>query len=303
MPPTHIQSFRNRLRCLEDELKTMLRSLTVRGAILYAGLAFLIPVFFLHDHASAQSRFEADYVVSFARITVGNIAVTADIDSAAYAISASGRVGGAIRLLANGEGHLTTRGTITSDRPAPTNFVFKIDSTDDPVDIKMVIEDGNVTELAALPPSGDGVPINDAHRQGILDPLTAILIPAGDIGDGLTKEACERTLPVFDGRQRYDLKLAFKRLDKVTANKGYAGPVVVCSLSYRPIAGHRVSTPFIKYLSESREAEIAFAPVAGARLLAPFRLVVANLLANLSVQANRFEATMQASSNSNLSGP
>jgi hypothetical protein len=181
--------------------------------------------------------------------------------------------------------------------------VFKIDSTDDPVDIKMMIEDGNVTELAALPPSGDGVPINDAHRQGILDPLTAILIPAGDIGDGLTKEACERTLPVFDGRQRYDLKLAFKRLDKVTANKGYAGPVVVCSLSYRPIAGHRVSTPFIKYLSESRETEIAFAPVAGARLLAPFRLLVANLLANLSVQANRFEATMQASSNSNPSGP
>jgi hypothetical protein len=79
--------------------------------------------------------------------------------------------------------------------------------------------------------------------------------------------------------------------------------VVVCSLSYRPIAGHRVSTPFIKYLSESRETEIAFAPVAGTRLLAPFRLVVANLLANLSVQANRFEATMQASSNSNPSGP
>ena len=100
----------------------MFRSLTVRGAILYAGLALVTPVFFLHDHAHAQTKFEADYVVSFARITVGNIAVTADIDSAAYAISASGRVGGAIRLLANGEGHLTTRGTITSGRPAPTHF-------------------------------------------------------------------------------------------------------------------------------------------------------------------------------------
>lgn len=281
----------------------MFRSPTVQSAILYAGLALLTPVFFLYDHAHAQTKFEADYVVSFARIAVGNVAVTADIDSAAYAISASGRVGGAIRLLANGEANWTTRGIITSGRPAPTNFVFKIDSADDPVDIKMAIEDGNVTELAALPPSGDGVLINDAHRQGILDPLTAILIPAADIGDGLTKEACQRTLPVFDGRQRYDLKLAFKRLDKVMANKGYAGPVVVCSVSYQPIAGHRMSTPLLKYLSESREIEIVFAPVAGTRLLAPFRLLVASLLANLSVQANRFEATMQAPSNSNPSGP
>jgi len=195
------------------------RSLTAQGAIVCAGLVLLAPVFLLHDHAHAQTRFEADYVISFAPITVGNVAVTADIDSAAYAISANGRVGGAIRLLANGEGNLTTRGTITNSRPAPTNFALKINSTDDPVDVKMVIEDGNVTELAALPPSGDGVPIADEHRQGILDPLTAFLIPAGDIGDGLTKEACQRTLPVFDGRQRYDLKLAFKRFDKVTANK------------------------------------------------------------------------------------
>jgi len=284
----------------------MFRSLTAQGGILYAGLALLTPVFLPYDHAHAQTRFEADYVISFARITVGNVAVTADIDSAAYAISANGRVGGAIRLLANGEGNLTTRGTITNSRPAPTNSALKVNSTDDPVDVKMVIEDGNVTELAALPPTGDGVPIDDGHRQGILDPLTALLVPAGDIGDGLTKEACQRTLPVFDGRQRYNLTLAFKRLDKVTAKKGYAGPVVVCSMSYRPFAGHRVSAPLVKYLSESRDIEIAFAPVAGARLLAPFRLLVANSLANLLVQANRFESTIgaaPASSNSNPSAP
>jgi hypothetical protein len=36
------------------------------------------------------------------------------------------------------------------------------------------------------------------------------------------KEGCRRTLPIFDGHQRYDLKLAFKRMDKMTAEKGYA---------------------------------------------------------------------------------
>ena len=54
-------------------------------------------------------------------------------------------------------------------------------------------------------------------------------------------------------------------MDKVTAEKGYAGPVVVCSAGYEPIAGHRASTPLVKYVSEGREMEIALAPVANTR--------------------------------------
>jgi hypothetical protein len=111
-------------------------------------------------------------------------------------------------------------------------------------------------------------------------------------GEGLSQEACRHTLPIFDGHQRYDLKLAFKRLDKVTAEKGYAGPVVVCSVSYEPIAGHRANIPLVKYLSEGREMEIALAPIAGMSLLAPFRLSVVSTLANLMIEANRFETSM-----------
>ena len=86
----------------------------------------------------------------------------------------------------------------------------------------------------------DRVPVTEANRQGIVDPLTALLFSAAAAGEGLSQEACRRTLPIFDGHQRYDL-LAFKRMDKMTAEKGYAGPVVVCSVGYEPIAGHRAN--------------------------------------------------------------
>jgi len=135
------------------------------------------------------------------------------------------------------------------------------------------------------------VPVTNSNRQGIVDPLTALLFSAAAAGEGMSQEAC-RTLPIFDGHQRYDLKLAFKRMDKVTAEKGYAGPVVVCSVSYEPIAGHRANIPLIKYLSEGREMEIALAPIAGTRLVAPFRLSVVSMLANLMIEANRFETIM-----------
>ena len=46
-----------------------------------------------------------------------------------------------------------------------------------------------------------------------------------------------------------------------------------------------------KYLSEGREMEIVLAPVAVTRLLAQFRLSVVSMLANLVIEANRFEAT------------
>jgi hypothetical protein len=154
-----------------------------------------------------------------------------------------------------------------------------------------------------VPPKSDRVPVTQANRQGIVDPLTAMLFSAAAAGKGLSQDVCRHTLPIFDGQQRYDLKLAFKRMDKVTAEKGYAGPVVVCSVSYEPIAGHRASTPLVKYLSEGREMELALAPVAGTRLLAPFRMLVVSALANLVIEANQFEATAQPPDVSTVADP
>ena len=172
-----------------------------------------------------------------------------------------------------------------------TTFTSKLVSNTGNSDVTMALQEGDVRELAASPPpSSDLVPVTDANRRSIVDPLTAMLFSAAATDDGLSQGACRHTLPIFDGQQRYDLKLAFKRLDKVKAEKGYAGPVVVCSVSYEPIAGHRASTPLVKYLSEGREMEIALAPIAGTRLLAPFRLSVVSMLANLVIEANQFES-------------
>jgi hypothetical protein len=205
----------------------------------------------------------------------------------------------------DGEPSFSTHGTIKDGYPVPTTFTSKIVSDAETSDVTMVLDEGSVKELAATvpPPKSDRVPVTQTNRQGIVDPLTAVLFSAAAAGEGLARDVCRHTLPIFDGQQRYDLKLAFKRMDKVTAEKGYAGPVVVCSVSYEPIAGHRPSTPLIKYLSEGREMEIAFAPVAGTRLLAPFRMLVESALANLVIEANQFEVTVQPSDASTVADP
>jgi hypothetical protein len=256
----------------------------------FAGVALLAFVA-TADLAHAQAKLEASYTISVARIPVGSASTTLTLGPGSYAISASGRASAVLRILASGDGTLAARGTIKDGKASPLSFTSKTSQDDDTLEVAMTFEDGVVKELkaSAPQPSADRLELSDVHRRGVLDPLSALLIPATAAGDGLTQDACRRTLPVFDGRRRFDLKLTFKRMDKVQADKGYAGPVVVCAMTFVPIAGHRSSSTIMKYLSDGRDMEIALAPVAGTRMLAPFRVTVFNMLGNLVLQADRFE--------------
>jgi hypothetical protein len=269
----------------------MFRSRAAQTTILAANSALALITATAGDRAHGEGNLDASYTISFARLPVGEITATAVFGQSEYAISARARAGGVMKVLSvEGDGSFTTRGTIKDGHPVPTNFASKIVSNTETSDVTMALDDGSVKELTATPPpSQDRVPVTTANRRGIVDPLTAVLFSAATAGETLSQEACRRTLPIFDGHQRYDFKLAFKRMDKVTAEKGYAGPVVVCSVNYEPIAGHRASMPLVKYLSENRDMEMALAPIAGTRLLAPFRLSVVSMLANLTIEANRFE--------------
>jgi Protein of unknown function (DUF3108) len=106
----------------------------------------------------------------------------------------------------------------------------------------------------------------------------------------LTPDACKRKLAIFDGRQRADIELVFKRMDRVHADKGYQGPAVVCTVLYKPIAGHRPERPGIKYLVETREMEMWLAPISGTRLLVPFRFSVPTPFGLGVLQATYFVA-------------
>ena len=250
--------------------------------------------------AQAQGTLTAGYTISVARIPVGKLAWSADIGADSYDIAGSGEASGIASFLASGKGTLATRGTVTDGRLSPTEFSSDITEDGGKLRQTMRLEQGNVTELTIDPPAPaadpDRVALTAAHQQGVVDPLTAWLVPAAGAGagDGLGREACERTLPVFDGQKRYDLKLAFRRMDKAKADKGYQGPALVCAVTLQPIAGHRPASSTVTFLAGGRDIELWLAPVAGTRLLAPIRVQVANMLGNIVVQAVEFQATAQS---------
>jgi hypothetical protein len=198
-----------------------------------------------------------------------------------------------MRFVVSGEGAMRTTGAVVDGKLVPASFVLGTAHDEEHDAVKMTIAGGDVKDLTAETnvPQEERVPVTDADRKGILDPLTAMLIPMEGAGDMVAADACRRTLPIFDGRRRFDLALSFKRIDQVKADTGYAGPAVVCAVAFHPIAGHRPGSALLKYLTGGRDIELTFAPIAGTRLLAPFRLAISSLLGNLVIDATDFTAT------------
>jgi hypothetical protein len=267
------------------------RCLRLAGLPVAASLAFLFAGA-MGDAARADSRLEARYTVSVAGIPIGKSEINVVIGSATYTTSASGRASGVLRALVSGEGSVVTRGTLADGRLIPASFTSSISRDDEKSEVDMTLADGAVKDLTAQSsaPGDARVPVTAEHRKGIVDPLTALLIRIGGAGDGLDADACRRTLPIFDGRRRYDLVLSFRRIEQVKAKKGYSGPAVVCAVAIKAIAGYRPGSPLVNYLTDGREIELTFAPITGTRMLAPFRLSVANMLGNMVVEAAEFES-------------
>ena len=57
---------------------------------------------------------------------------------------------------------------------------------------------------------------------------------------------------------------------------------------FTPVAGYIPDRPVIKYLTAQRNIEIAFAPVAGTRILVPFRIVIPTPLGTGVIEATQF---------------
>ena len=218
--------------------------------------------------ASAQGRLDARYEATLAGIPVGKGAWTIEISDDQFAAQASGGTSGLLKAFAAGSGTAASQGRVVNGALAATNYLATTTTPKKSEAIRMLLAGGNVKEFAIDPEppvDPDRLPVTEANRHGVYDPMTGALLHVPGTGDPLSPDACRTGAAVFDGRMRYDLKLDFKRMETVKAEKGYRGPVVVCALYFTPVAGYIPDRPVIKYLAAQRNIEIAFAPLAGTR--------------------------------------
>jgi hypothetical protein len=259
------------------------------GASLMAALAGTVP-------AHAQGRLDARYVVTLAGLQIGKGAWVIDIADGQFTAAASGATTGLLQIFASGTGSGASRGSVVSGKPIPASFASSVTSDRKTEEIRMTIVGGNVKDYAVNPPvkpSPERVPVTEAHRMSVNDPMTASLIRVPGNSDPVRAEACQKVISVFDGRMRFDLKLAFKRIDQVKAEKGYDGPAVVCGVQFTPVSGYVPSRAAIKYLIQRKDIEVWLVPIAATRVVVPFRLVIPTPLGQGVLQATEFVTASQ----------
>ncbi len=241
--------------------------------------------------ASAQGRLDAQYVATVSGLPVGQGNWAVEISDNSYTAVASGSTAGLLRFFSRASGTGATRGIVARGQPMPTSYAATIVDSRHVDEVRIALSGGNVTYYTAEPPLmplPDRIPVTDADRRGVVDPMTSALARVAGNGNPVAPQACNRTTSVFDGRVRYDLQSEFKRIEMVKAKKGYAGPAVVCALYFKPISGYVPERAGIKYLVEMRDAEVWMAPIAGTRVLAPFRFSMSTPLGPGVLQAKEF---------------
>lgn len=175
---------------------------------------------------------------------------------------------------------LNGSGTLTSEDPAPATYTFN--SHGKPViggaktlGIRLGFKDQAVNLLSVVPPGSSGganfVPIKPEHLKNIIDPLTAIMMTTRDKGGS----PCGRRLPIFDGKQRFDLLTTSAGQQKVPETRPSGQPQIgfVCRVRYVPVAGYK-DTEDMRNMVNNSTAEIALRPVPSANLLVPYRITV-----------------------------
>ncbi len=224
--------------------------------------------------AFAQGKLDAQYVVTLAGIPIGKGSWSIDVGDTHYSASATGATTGLMRVLTEGEGSTTAQATLGGGKVLSATYVSTIKSRKQKDEVHVTLEKGDVKDTRSDPPADherERIPVSESDLHNVLDPMTASILAAPGTGNPVSAEVCERTMAVFDGRLRYDLKLAFKRMETVKAEKGYSGPAVVCAVYFTPISGYIPSRATIRYLAKQRDMEIWLAPIEGTRMLAPFR--------------------------------
>ena len=149
--------------------------------------------------ALAQGKLDARYSVTLAGVPIGKGAWVIDIADDQYTAAASGMTTGLLRVFASGQGSGASRGHVgTGGNLVPSSYASSITADKKTEELRIVLHNGTVKEFVVdppTPPHPERIPLTDAHRKGVTDPMTAALVRVPGNGDPMSSEVCAGVPP------------------------------------------------------------------------------------------------------------
>ncbi len=256
----------------------------VRGwvAALLAGAGICMTL----SAAARADGLKAAYAITLAGLSVGDASLSLSSTPKSYHAGLAMRLSGVAGLLTGARGAAVSAGSIIGARPIPFSYAITTSNGHASRTVRMALQAGSVAAIDVRPPidiSDDRVPVTEANKLNVMDPISALVMPAPRPDKPLDPSGCDRKLAVFDGVARFDVALSYARSGMI-ALPGYSGPTLTCSARYTPVAGHRTSLKSTSYMAENRDMEVSLAPVGGT-LLVPVKIAVRTLFGMLVIDA------------------
>lgn len=261
-------------------------------------ISSLLTVFALAPAAANSVDLTVSYSISVSGLPVGKATVDAKLEDGEYTISGSGGVAGISAVFSDGKGDVSVTGTLRGQKISPVRYSQTI-VEDEKETLDMTFSEGRVSDVVVTPSKGEKqtqhrkkrnkkkktglqeIPLEDEHYEGVLDPLSAFLIPVESL-DG--ESVCQRELPLFDGEQRFNIVMTLKKVAKRNGAR-----VFICSLAYRPVAGYKPEKKSVKFMVNNKKMEVWLAPAGSSGLVVPIEAYVKTEIGMLVVKATNFK--------------
>ena len=243
----------------------------------------------LAPFAAKAESLSIDYDLSLIGLPIGRATLAGNADPGTYRLELTARLTGLASVVSGGKGVAVVSGTGLPGRVTPSAYHLSVSGSGPLQSIKMGFNSGNVTSVVIDPPlepRPDRIPVTDQHKRGVLDPVSAFLMPVGGRAPVLDPASCNRTLPIFDGGGRFEVSLKFKEVTTLKF-RGYEGPALLCDVRYTPIAGHRAERRAVQFMADNRDIQVWLVPVGSSRLLVPARIMLRTLIGMLAIDARR----------------
>jgi len=275
-------------------LKPFAIGLIVAGA-LSGGGALAVGGALAQDAGRAATRVSATYGVYWAGLHFGDIRVDISVRGSEYELKGDGESSGVGGMIYKWSGGTTGAGTLGKSGPQPSLYTLSYSGGNKKGELRMSFSGGAVADVSASPkkrPNPKAIPVTKEQLRGVLDPMTGALLrvrpnlPGGDL------KICDETIPVFDGKLRFNLVLKPKQQTQVESKTadGYSGPAAVCGVKFVPISGFRPGDRGIDFMSShADQIEVWLVPLPGTALYLPYRISVPTAFGNGSGEMLSFE--------------
>ena len=228
----------------------------------------------------------ASYKISFGVLgNIGTFDFRSDVNGETYVLSADAKIDTAVF---DYKGAMTSIGSVLSTVTKPSHYTFQFKqkallSSSQAKSLGIGFDTTGVKEVKWVPPQDippGFIPVTKEQLRDVLDPLTGVMSLA--VGD--TARPCDRRLPIFDGRQRFDLVF--------TPASKPASPAAdqVCRVRMIPISGYKPGEGAESVISGN--IEVVLRPVPTANIVIPYRVTVPTIIGSAVLSSEQADITM-----------